>query len=153
MVTSKPKLAALYNTDFQHWLDQTVAQLKAGNFHRVDLENLVEELESLGKRDRRSISSYLRRLCEHLLKVKYWEAERERCLRGWKVEIQNFRLEIVALLEDSPSLENHLSNNFEKEYQNGRRLFLNASELDPSAIPESPGFTLEQALSTNWLPL
>ena len=74
-------------------------------------------------------------------------------MRGWKVEIQNFRLEISALLKDSPSLKNYLANSFEKEYQNGRQLCLNASGLDPLGIPEKPSFSLEQALSTDWLPI
>ena len=148
----KMKLVSLYDTDYQIWLGQTLAQLRAHDFDNLDLENLIEEIESLGKSDKRSISSYLMRLCEHLLKIKYWEPERETSLRGWKLEVRNFRLQIQAILKDSPSLKNYLRDNFLAEYQNGRKLFLDDSELDETLIPEEPSFTLEQALDEDWLP-
>jgi hypothetical protein len=148
----KMKLASLYDTDYQIWLEQTLAQLRANDFGNLDLENLIEEIESLGKSDKRSISSYLMRLCEHLLKIKYWESERETCLRGWKLEVRNFRLQVRAILKDSPSLKNYLRENFLAEYQNGRKLFLDDSELDGTLIPEEPSFTVEQALDEDWLP-
>ena len=65
----KTKLGSLYDTDYYCWLNQTVAQLKAHNFDSLELENLIEEIESLGKNDKRAILSYLLRLCEHLLKL------------------------------------------------------------------------------------
>jgi hypothetical protein len=146
------KLVSLYDVDYQVWLDQTVAQLRSQDFSNIDLENLIEEIESLGKSDKRAISSYLMRLCEHLLKIKYWESEQETCLRGWKVEVRNFRLQIQSILKDSPSLRNHLRENFLAAYQNGRELFLDSSELDGTLIPKAPEFTLEQTLDEDWLP-
>jgi hypothetical protein len=143
---------SLYDTDYQLWIDHTVAQLKSGDFSEVDVENLIEEVESLGRSDKRAILSYLIRLCEHFLKLQYWETERKNCFRGWKLEIINFRLQIRLILKDSPSLKSHLHKNFEFAYQNARQLFLNASELDAKVIPEEPGFTLEQALNEDWLP-
>jgi hypothetical protein len=62
--------SSLYETDYQLWLDQTVKQLRSHDFSNIDLENLIEEIESLGKSDKRAVSSYLMRLCEHLLKMK-----------------------------------------------------------------------------------
>ena len=143
---------SLYDQDYHLWLEQTLIQLRSHNFEGVDLDHLIEELESLGKREKRAISSYLMRLCEHLLKIQYWEAERERCFRGWNTEITNFRIEIAEELESSPSLNVFLEEIFVKQYQNGRKLFLKASELDEGLIPYSPKFTLEQALDENWLP-
>ncbi len=148
----KMKLSSLYETDYQLWLDQTVAQLQSHDFGNIDLENLIEEIESLGRSDKRAISSYLMRLCEHLLKIKYWEAERKTCFRGWKLEVVNFRLQIQAILKDSPSLKNYLNDNFAIAYQNGRKLFLTASELNAELIPEAPEFTLKQTLDEEWLP-
>ncbi|WP_317134568.1 DUF29 family protein [Leptolyngbya sp. 7M] len=113
----KMNLAALYDRDYQLWLEQIVAQLKAQDFNNLDLDNLIEEIESLGKSDRRAISSYLLRLCEHLLKIKYWESERERCFRGWVLEINNFRSEIELILQDSPSLKPFLAENFPSAYR------------------------------------
>jgi hypothetical protein len=148
----KTKLASLYDTDYQLWLDETLAQLKAQDFSQIDLENLIEEIEGLGRSEKHAISSYLMRLCEHLLKIKYWESERELCLRGWKREVINFRLQIQEALETSPSLKSFLQDVFVKHYRNGRKLFLTASELDARLIPQDPDFTLEQALDEDWLP-
>ncbi len=146
----KPK--SLYDQDYQLWLEDTVAQLQSQNFSALDIENLIEEIESLGKSDRRSLSSYLRQLCEHFLKLRYWEADRERCFRGWDLEIANFRLEIQAILEDSPSLRNALKERFSLEYGKARKAFLKASSLKPDLIPKEPDFTLEQVLDEDWLP-
>ena len=146
------KSVSLYDIDYQLWLDEVVAQLRSQDFGRIDLENLIEEIESLGRSDKRSISSFLMRLCEHLLKIKYWEVEREACLRGWALEVTNFRLQIQAILRDSPSLKNHLNDSFSLEYQNGRKLFLQASRLEANLIPQEPCFTLEQVLDEDWLP-
>jgi len=148
----KAKSTSLYDIDYQLWLDQTVAQLKAQDFSKLDLENLIEEIESLSKRDKRAIFSYLMRLCEHLLKLKYWETERERCFRNWDIEIANFRLQIQAILQDSPSLKKYLDENFLAGYASARKLFLKASGLNANLIPKEPTFTLEQALDEDWLP-
>jgi hypothetical protein len=146
------KSISLYETDYQLWLDKTAAELRSQDFSNLDLENLIEEIESLGKSEKHAISSYLMRLCEHLLKLKYWESERESCFRGLDLEVTNFRLQIQAQLEISPSLKSFLQDNFLKQYQNGRKLFLKASRLDSRIIPEEPDFTLEQALDEDWLP-
>ncbi|MCT7995245.1 DUF29 domain-containing protein [Laspinema olomoucense] len=142
----------LYDTDYQLWLEQTIAQLQTHDFSHIDLENLIDEITSLGKKDKRAICSYLMRLCEHLLKVKYWQQERETCIRGWTLEIRNFRLQIQLILKDSPSLKNYLQENFIQEYQNGRKLFLDATGFNSDIIPEDPCFRLEQVLDQDWLP-
>ncbi len=68
------------------------------------------------------------------------------------IKVANFRLQIQAVLRDSPSLRNYLQQNFEFEYQNGRKLFLKASKLNATPIPPQPAFSLEQALDEDWLP-
>jgi hypothetical protein len=146
------KSPSLYDTDYQLWLDQTVAQLKARDFSQLDLTNLIEEIESLGRSDKRMLASYLMRLCEHFLKIQYWESERSLCFRGWALEVANFRLQIQRIIADSPSLKRYLRDSFLPEYRNARRLFLKASELNAALIPQEPEFTLEQALDEDWLP-
>lgn len=148
----KTQPASLYNTDYQLWLNQTVEQLRSHDFSSIDLDNLIDEIESLGKSDKRAVSSYLMRLCEHFLKIQYWESERESYFRGWKLEVTNFRLQIQAILKDSPSLKTYLNNTFLFNYRNGRKLFLDASDLNPNLISEEPPFTLAQALDENYLP-
>ncbi|HSM81433.1 MAG TPA: DUF29 domain-containing protein [Nodosilinea sp.] len=143
---------SLYDTDFLLWIETTTTLLKNHQFASLDLDNLIEEIESLGRSDRRAVLSYLARLCEHLLKIKYWEAERQQCLRGWSIEVNNFRREIHRLLRDSPSLRIHLLENFQSEYQDARDNVLIASDIAPDLIPQEPFFNLDQALEKDWLP-
>ncbi len=102
---------ALYEADRQLWLAHTVAQLQTQNLTDLDFGNLIEELESWGRREKQAIASYLMRLCEHLLK------------------------------------ENWLTETFPRQYRNGRKLFLKASQLPTRLVA-----TLEQALDEDWLP-
>jgi len=143
---------SLYETDYSLWLEQILAQLTVGDFTNIDLENLIEEIQDLGKSEKHAVASYLMRLCEHLLKVKYWNSEGENCLRGWELEIANFRIQIHRKLKSSPSLKNYLEEKFSEEYVNAKKLFLKASGLEATLIPEQPCFSLEEALDEDWLP-
>ncbi len=102
-------MTALYNRDFNLWIQKTVSDLKNKDMNRIDWGNLIDEIEGMGKSERRALQSYLERLLEHLLKLKYWNAERDRCEKGWKIEIIEFRSRIERILSDSPSLKNYLA--------------------------------------------
>lgn len=102
-------MSALYDRDFNLWLQKTALDLKNKNLNAIDWNNLIDEIEGMGKSERRALQSYLQRLIEHLIKLNYWEAERDRCERGWKIEIIEFRSRIENILNDSPSLRNYLT--------------------------------------------
>ncbi|MFM6518330.1 MAG: DUF29 family protein, partial [Microcystis panniformis] len=67
----------LYDRDYQLWLENTINQLRRGDFQAVDWQNLLEELADLGKSERRALESLLTRLLEHLLKLTYWQSQRD----------------------------------------------------------------------------
>ncbi|MEN9226445.1 MAG: DUF29 domain-containing protein, partial [Thermostichus sp. DRC_bins_24] len=142
----------LYDTDYQDWLEKTASCLKDRNFESLDLNHLIEEIEGLGKSDRRAISSYLIRLIEHLLKLQYWQSEREHSYRVWILEINNFRLEIDLILKDSPSLNNFLKENFIMCCEKARRNLTKAAPELANLLPRQPEFDLDQALNEDWLP-
>ncbi len=102
-------MTALYDRDFNLWIQKTVSDLKNKDMNRIDWSNLIDEIEGMGKSERRALQSYLERLLEYLLKLKYWDAERDRCEKGWKIEIIEFRSRIERILSDSPSLKNYLA--------------------------------------------
>jgi hypothetical protein len=112
MVKSLTKID--YETDFLLWIEETIANLKAQNYQQVDWENLIEEVESLGKSQRSTVRSYLVRLLEHLLKRCYVAIPD--CERGWEIEIRNFRQRLMFELEDSPSLKNFIGEILPKCY-------------------------------------
>lgn len=109
-----PTQSQLYEQDFALWIDDTVAKLKAHQFDQVDLENLIEEVESLGRRDKRELESRLIVLFSHLLKRCYVTSPEN--FRGWEVTIREQRLELKGLLKQSPSLKNYFLNEFDEVY-------------------------------------
>ena len=142
----------LYEQDYYLWLDKTINLLENNQFSDLDLENLIEEISSIGKSEKRSLESYLTRLLEHLLKLVYWQSELEYNQRGWKNEIRNFRLGIQQIIEDSPSLKSYLSEIFLPCYQNARKLFLDLSGMAENLVSLAPICTIEQALNEDWFP-
>jgi hypothetical protein len=106
-MTQVAEASSLYNQDIVLWVEDTVSKLKARDFTNLDLENLIEEVEDLGKSQRHAVRSLLRRLIEHLLKRAY--VPLPECYVGWQQEIRAFRNDIKDILDDSPSLKNFLS--------------------------------------------
>jgi hypothetical protein len=148
----KQKQKNLYDTDYNLWVLETVKQLKNKDFNALDLENLIEEVSDLSRRDKKKLKSLLRRLFEHLLKLKYWKSEREINKAHWKGKIRNFRKQIKDELEDSPSLKNYVNDIFETCYQDSREIVSDKSKLSLDTFPENPIANIEEVLDENWLP-
>lgn len=100
-MTVTTNLTQLYEIDDHLWLSETIELLKGKHFDELDLEHLIEELESLGKRDFNKARSLLRQIIIHLLLLQYWQTESERNYRHWQSEIKTFRYD----------LNNHLTTN------------------------------------------
>ncbi|MFW6296699.1 MAG: DUF29 domain-containing protein [Halothece sp.] len=142
----------LYESDYHLWVIETVEKLQNREFEAVDWEDLIEEILDLSRREKRKLQNLLKRLFEHLLKLKYWENETERNRRHWQGEIANFRQQIKYQLEDSPSLKPYLKEIFDQSYQDGRVIASAKSGLPLAAFPEQPIAPLEKILDENWLP-
>ncbi|MBE9223249.1 DUF29 domain-containing protein [Cyanobacterium stanieri LEGE 03274] len=142
----------LYDTDYNLWVLETVKKLENRDLDSLDWENLIEEVLDLSKRDKRKLESLLMRLIEHLLKLGYWDFERERNRGHWEREIFNFRKQINRLLIDSPSLKNHLRDQFNLCYEDGRKLASKHSQLPLNTFPDKPIAYLDKILDENWLP-
>ncbi len=96
---------SLYDQDFALWIDDTVAKLKARKFEQIDLENLIEEMQSLGRSDKRELKNRLAVLLAHLLKRIYVGSTYDN--RGWMNTIVEQRRQLRFLLEESPSLKGY----------------------------------------------
>ena len=81
----------LYDLDSYLWIEKTIEVLKTYNLNDLDTENLIEELESLGRRDFNKVRSLLRQIIVHLLLLEYWSEEYDRNHRHWRGEIVAFR--------------------------------------------------------------
>ncbi|NUN64182.1 DUF29 domain-containing protein [Pseudanabaena biceps] len=144
------ELRSLYNSDFAIWVEETAKHLQNRNFEHIDLENLIEEVLDLSRRDQKKLKSLLKRLFEHLLKLRYWQSEVTRNQSHWKREILNFRQQIKDELEDSPSLRPFLKKVFDECYQDGRKLAATATDLPLDIFPETAIASLDQILDENW---
>ncbi|MCL6754826.1 DUF29 family protein [Nostoc sp. CCCryo 231-06] len=152
VIQIQPTNQTLYDEDYYLWLRTTINQLRAGQFLSVDLDNLIEELEDMGRSQKRAIGSLLIKLIEHLLKLKCWDQERESNQGHWKGEIRTFRREIKKALKDSPSLKPYILEIFDECYQDARKEASDRSQLSIDTFPVALLGSLEQILDENWFP-
>ena len=151
MVTStQTTTQTLYDQDYYLWIRTTINQLRTGQFSAVDLENLLEELETMGRSEKRAIESLLTNLLVHLLKLKYWDNEREINQGHWQGEVRTFRRQIKKSLKDSPSLKPYILEIFDECYQDARKEASDRSQLPIDTFPVIPIGSLEQILDENW---
>ena len=110
-------MANLYDTDFVKLSDRTAQLLKERRWEEIELNNLIEEVNSLGKSDRRAMRSYLVKLLSHLLK---WHYQPQRRSLSWINTIRKARNSMTELIEDSPSLRRYREEIFDRVYQKAR---------------------------------
>ena len=138
----------LYNQDFYLWIETTSKQLKAGKFAEIDLENLIEEIESMGKSEKRELKSRLIVLLMHLLK---WQYQPEKRSESWRSTITEQRICIELLLEDSPSLQPLLIEIFASCYEKARLKASEETGMKLNFFPKESPFTLEETLKNSFL--
>ncbi|WP_404789560.1 DUF29 domain-containing protein [Altericista sp. CCNU0014] len=133
--------ANLYETDFYAWTLEQSKLLREGNFKRLDLVNLVEEIESLGKQQRQELRNRLGVLIGHLLK---WNYQPERRSKSWRATIREQRREILQLLKENPSLKPYLGETIAHAHESGLDLVVKETPLDYGDLPENCPYTSEQ---------
>ncbi len=138
-----------YLADFNSWIDQTAQLLRERRWHEIDVEHLIEQVEDLGKSERRGIASQLTRLLLHLLK---WQYQPQRRSDSWLDSITDARTQIELAIEDSPSLKNYPAEQLEESYQRARRQAAKQTSVQVSVFPEECPYPLELLLDEDWLP-
>ena len=140
---------ATYETDFYLWTQQQAALLRQGEFNRIDLDlaNIAEEIESMGRRDRSSTRSYLLNIALHLLK---WRYQPERRGTSWRLSIRNGRDQVSWQIKDSPSLRPQLTDLLADAYPSARRNAADETGLPLTTFPEHCPFTVEQITGDYW---
>lgn len=139
--------ADLYAQDFFQWTQTTAALIRAGKWSEIDPESVADEIERLGKRDRREVRRRLRALVYDLLK--WWAQPEGRCGR-WRSTIRTRRDEVEMILRDSPSLHAHLATFLTETYPHAREKALTDTGL--YTLPEACPFTPAQVLDSDYWP-
>ncbi|WP_414543489.1 DUF29 domain-containing protein [Nostoc sp. CCY0012] len=142
--------ATLYNTDYQLWIDATLQQLHNKEFHQLDLVHLIEEIETMGKSDKRELQNRLIILLMYLLK---WKYQSEKQSYSWLSTIDEQRRQILLIFEDSPSLEkNYLATVFDKYYQLARKSACRETQLAIDTFPEICPFSQSEIFDIDFYP-
>lgn len=139
------QLQQLHHRDLNLWLEQMAIAIKTRDTKNMDWEGLLEEIEDMGANQRRALRSYTKRLIDHVLKLQYWYSEKEYNYKGWRKEIIHFRDEIKEILNESPSLKNYLSENYQAWYEKSVRAM--SQEFD---IPDDSFVALETIMQDDY---
>lgn len=142
-------MGSLYDNDFYGWTQEQADLLRSGNLSELDTQNLLGEIEAMGRSERRELESRLRVLLMHLLK---WQFQSERQSRSWKLTIEEQRLQADELLTENPSLKNRLSGLM----ANAWRLAVISAERETnirrSVFPAECPWTFEQIMNPEFWP-
>lgn len=141
--------SADYEADMVLWFEHQIALLRQRRFTELDLENLIEELESIVKHERRALESRLEVLLMHLLKCEF---PPERMSKSWLRTLYEQRRRIERKLKDSPSLVPALAEVAEEAYPHAVQLAAIETGLAPSAFPAANPYTLAQLRDAGFVP-
>jgi Domain of unknown function DUF29 len=153
MASIKSPSSDLYEHDYYAWLQDQMRALREHRIEDVDWENVAEEIEDLGKSERRTVEGQLARLTEHLLKLQYARGMfRDYNARGWRGSVEGARFAIRKLLQESPSLRPRLAEMLVDAYHAGRIEALRDPGLSRDEVPTSSPWPLEQLMDDTFLP-
>jgi Domain of unknown function DUF29 len=141
--------SADYEEDFYAWTVEQAHLLRSGDLSAIDIENIAEEIESMGRSDRRAIESRLTVLLAHLLK---WQAQTDMRSASWSGTIREQRRQIQRLLRESPSLRPFVAEALSETYGDAREDAIEETGLAEGEFPAECPFTVEQVLSRDFLP-
>ncbi|HEY9302508.1 MAG TPA: DUF29 domain-containing protein, partial [Phormidium sp.] len=144
---SLTELKDLYQKDEIQGLETTIKLLKNRQFDSVDLENLIEELEELGRRERNSVVSLLEQIIRHLLLLQFWTNERDNNSAYWKGEIYTFRLQLNRKL--TTTLLNYLEDELEQIYQDARG-YVELKTQNSVEFPSKCPYSLDELRDPTW---
>lgn len=142
---------ALYDQDFNAWALDEAKKLKLKNFDALDIDNLIEEIEDMSKREISSLESRLVVLIMHLIK---WQVQTEKQCGSWRGTISSQRLKIKNLLKKMPSLKNHLAElmNDAEVYQDALQKASEETGIHQRLFPQELPYSQDQILDNDFYP-
>jgi hypothetical protein len=132
-----------YEKDFYKWAISQAELLRSGKLVAADIENIAEEIESMGRSEKRELISRLEVLLMHLLK---WKFQPSLQSKSRLFTIKEQRIRIINHLEDNPSLKGKLTEIMPKAYKLARIAAMRETGLEESIFPEMCPYSFEQAM-------
>jgi Domain of unknown function DUF29 len=144
-----PRNASDYEEDFYAWSIEQSRLLRSGDLSAVDAANIAEEIESMGRSDRRELKSRLVILIMHLLKWRHQPGARS---RSWSATIDEQRLQIEGILAESPSLRPSVAAMLGEAHAIARARAIAETGLADEVFPEACPFSSAEVMSRGLLP-
>lgn len=145
----KAELQMLYETDYMQWIETTIEKLRSQDYANVDWENLIEEIEDMGRSERRSLESNLIVVLLHLLK---WQYQPELRSGSWGGSIVEHRRRIKKAIEESPSFKPYLESIFASSYTQAVKQAKAETGLPLERFPVMCPYELPQVIDDEFLP-
>ncbi len=140
MSVSCPSNTLSYDKDFYKWTTNQARFLKNGEFSKLDIENLIEEIESLGRSEKRTLKSYLEILLMHMLKVEFQPGKHT---TSWDISTKVASHKAQKTLLENPSLKPKLKEIVEDAYFSARLDAALETKLDEGTFPEKCPWSLK----------
>ncbi|MBW4643790.1 MAG: DUF29 domain-containing protein [Goleter apudmare HA4340-LM2] len=140
--------SSLYEQDFLAWLAQQQSALASRNVNALDWENLAEELDAMGSREKNELKNRLVILLAHLLKWQYQPTKRS---ISWFTTIANQRDDLQDLLQEKPSLHQYIPEILPKAYRNARREASAETGIRLATFLDTCPYTIEEILHPEFL--
>ena len=138
-----------YEKDFYSWTQEQAELLKHGRFSELDIDNLIEEVESMGRSEKRELESRLTILLLHLLKWKYQEVRRG---RSWQLSIDEQRIQFCKTLNENPGLKPALDEIIKDAYKLALIKAARETKISKAVFPECCPWTLAQFIDDGFYP-
>lgn len=138
-----------HNTDFYGWAMEQANLLRSGKLNELDTANLIEEIESMGRGEKRELEHRLVILLQHLLK---WQFQPSHQGRSWRLTIEEQRREIPDVLEDNPSLKSSLGVILQKAYSKAKKAAALETDLPVMTFPRDCPWSFDEAVREEFLP-
>lgn len=138
-----------YHSDFYGWTQEQASLLRAGRWPEIDIENLIEEIETMGRSEKRALQSRLTVLLTHLLK---WRYQPQRRGRSWLLTLKGQRLAFNEILDDNPGLKPQLSTLLANAYEMAKLHAAKETRLDDNIFEHQCPWTLAQIADPGFFP-
>lgn len=144
-----PEFFAGYDEDYYLWLVRQVELLRARRLDEIDVAMIAEELEDMGKSERRALEAYYGLLITHLLK---WRFQPERRSASWETTIKKARRAIARREADSPSLRGATAELVASIYMDAKEDAIDETGLPEATFPETCPFALQDLRDKSYWP-
>jgi hypothetical protein len=144
----KPK----HDEDFYGWAMAEAQLLKQGKFNEADMDKIIEEIETLGRSNKRELVNRLGVLIAHLMKWQYKDHMEASYWKSWKGTIIRQRIDLSDLLEENPSLKSQVKEAMPKAYKYALAIIEEETPLNLKTLPSECPYNFEQLMDDGFYP-